>query len=107
MFKNEELMEEKFLDDGVIIKLYHSGGGATDSEVIWIKKVSQEGETSIIGKIKGYTKNERINIKRVDKNHITLNLINRKNFMNQPIVFLIDLNNKIKRNDGSPFNIPE
>lgn len=104
---NEKFMLKKGLTDGTIVELYYTGGGATDSDVIWIKKITKDGQKIRIGKIKGFTNSDKVVIKEVDPNHISLSFVNNKDFLGHPVVFCIDLNNKIGRNDGSPFNKPE
>lgn len=107
MLDKEKFIQETELSQGIKISLYYTAGGATDTDIIWVKKISRDGDITIIGKINWDPISDKIIIKRVDNNHIALHFIGRKDFMGRPIIFLIDLNNNIKKNDGTPFNIPE
>lgn len=107
LLSNEKLILKKNLSNGTIIKLYYAGGGATDSDIIWIKKITKEGEETWIGKIKDFSDSDKVVIKDDDPNHISLTFVNNKDFMGKPVVFRIDLNNRIKRDATSPFNEQE
>lgn len=106
LFINEKLIFRKILNNGTVLELYYTGGGATDSDIIWIKKVTKDGRKTRIGKIKDFTVSDKVNVIEVDSNHVALSFV-VSYFPQHPVIFLIDLNNKIERNDGSPFNKPE
>jgi|SRR5690242_15149045 len=105
-FDKEKLIQKKILNDDIVIELYYQGGGATDSDIIWIKKI-EDGKTTWVGKIKGFTDSDKEIIKQIDNHHISINFVNEKDFQDKPIIFLIDLRSKIKRSGESPFNKPE
>jgi hypothetical protein len=104
VFNNETLMNKKMLPGGLTVKLYYSRGGRTAPGVIWIKKVTRDGQSTTIGKIRGFTGSESTRIRQIDSNHISVNFINKTDFEGLPLIFVINLNKKIKSNDESSFN---
>ncbi|MEP6466699.1 MAG: hypothetical protein ABJB05_10360 [Parafilimonas sp.] len=106
LFNNEKLMLKKILKNGDAIELYYSGGGATAPDIIWIKKVSNKNRhTTIIGKIKDFTDSDKVDVKEVDSNHISLKFTT-VDFPDHSVIFFVDLNNQIERNATSSFNQP-
>jgi hypothetical protein len=103
LLKNEKLMAKKILSNGIIIELYYTGGGATDSDIIWIKKINKDGQETRIGKIKGFNNSDSFDIRETDKNHIRFRFVT-KEFPESPVNFLINLNDEIKGDGTSPFN---
>jgi len=104
LLKNGKLIQRKILNDGVVIELYYIGGGATDSDIIWIKKITKEGK-AWIGKIKDFSDSDKVKITEVDSSHISLTFVTSL-FPEHPVIFSIALNNRIKRDATSPFNGP-
>lgn len=100
-------MLKKVLSSGITIELYYSGGGATAPDIIWVKKITKDGQEVLVGKIKDFTNSDKVDIREVDNNHISLNFINEKDFLGHPVVFLINLNDKKERNATSSFNQPQ
>jgi hypothetical protein len=99
-------MQKEILRDGNILELIYSGGGATNSDIIWIKKITKEGKEVWIGKIKDFSDSDEVKITEVDSSHISLTFVTSL-FPEYPVIFRIDLNNRIKRDATSPFNEPE
>lgn len=106
LLNNEKFMLKKVLSNGTTIELDYSGGGATAPDIIWVKKVTKDGEKIRIGKIKDFTNLDKVDISQIDSNHIALKFVTT-DFSNHAVVFIIDLNSRIERNDGSPFNQPQ
>jgi hypothetical protein len=107
LLNNEQFMAKKVLSTGITIELYYSGGGATAPDIIWVKKITKDGQKTLIGQINAFTNSDKVDIKEVDSSHISLNFVNEKDFQGHSIVFVIDLNSKIERNAGYPFNQPQ
>ena len=89
-------MLKKVLGNGIAIELDYSGGGATAPDIIWVKKVTKDGQKTIVGQIKDFTDSDKVDIKEIDSNYIALKFL-VTDFQDHPVVFTINLNNKIER----------
>lgn len=106
LLNNEKFMLKKVLGNGIAIELDYSGGGATAPDIIWVKKITKDGQKTIVGQIKDFTDSDKVDIKEIDSNYIALKFL-VTDFQDHPVVFTINLNNKIERNAGYPFNQPQ
>ena len=101
--KVEILMGESTLKNGDIIKVKFVGYGATTPNVVLVTKKSKNNKESTIGKILNYDSKNIVTIKEIDSRYINVRLTDTSYSERLSNDFLIDLNNKIEPNDGSPY----
>jgi hypothetical protein len=103
MVSKETVMAKCILRSGDVIELKYRGGGATAPDVIWVYKKTRNKKNIIIGKIQG-TDSEHATISEIDSNRIKIRLTDTLFKKAQFRDYIINLNNRIGRNDGSPYN---
>ena len=93
---------EQSLKDKSIIELCMRGGGATDIDVIWVRKTTGTNQ-KFIGRIKWYLNGFDTKIWQVNDSLIKVRLTDTINWKGTFRDFTLNLNNKVEPNDGSMY----